>query len=87
MNLVKQRNMTICKLCGLEIKFEINANGRWEPFDLNGVSHFSTCTELKRRRELYSYPDQYRSEKEILQDKLGKEQKFLDEYTKEEKEE
>ena len=45
--------MTLCRLCGQPIKFEMNENGKWVPYDLDGVNHFNTCPEIKRRRELY----------------------------------
>ncbi|MHA1409324.1 MAG: hypothetical protein ACTSQY_03210 [Candidatus Odinarchaeia archaeon] len=77
--------MAICKLCGAQIDFKINSNGKWEPFDKTGVSHFQTCPEIIRRRELYSRTREYPTKKEILAKKLGKDQTFLEDYNKEKK--
>lgn len=42
--------MSKCNSCGAEIKWRENANNRWEPLNMNGVSHFETCPQAKEWR-------------------------------------
>ena len=39
-----------CRSCNAPIEWRENANGNWEPLNLNGVSHFETCPEAKNWR-------------------------------------
>lgn len=71
--------MSQCRLCQQPIKFEQNENDKWVPLNSDGTSHFESCPEIRRRRELY-FKDSQPTSKELIQKHLGKEQTFLEDF-------
>lgn len=41
--------MAACRACGQEIRFELTANGKYQPISVKtGVSHFADCPQADR---------------------------------------
>lgn len=65
-----------CKRCGKTINWFLNENGRWEPLNIDGSSHFDTCPYAKDFKRKFS------DKGNVDYTKLGrkKDQKRLDEF-------
>ena len=74
--------MAICKYCGAHIEWVVNPDGRWEPYDLNKMSHWRTCPKYQRIRQAYKNNNGCADYDELVRKKLHKDQVQLNEFNK-----